>query len=99
MGAVGGVFKICRHARTYFREDEDAMLPDLQRQCPHTPIAPGEFERRLVRTFLYGQDESPSKAGRRASEDRHGRSAALSFFTHETSRPHTTHACRWRWSY
>ena len=81
MGAVGGVFKICRHARTYFREDEDAMLPDLQRQCPHTPIAPGEFERRLVRTFLYGQDESPShilrhwlvQAGRRAGEDRHGR--------------------------
>ena len=81
MGAVGGVFKICRHARTYFREDEDAMLPDLQRQCPHTPIAPGESERRLERTFLYGQDESPShilrhwlvKAGRRAGEDRHGR--------------------------
>ena len=60
VGAVGGVFKMCRLARTYFREDENAMLPDQQRQCPHTPIAPGESERRLERTFLYGQDESPS---------------------------------------
>ena len=81
VGAFGGVFKMCRLARAYLRENENAMLPDQQRQCPHTPIAPGESERRLERTFLYGQDESPShilrhwlvKAGPRACEDRHGR--------------------------